>query len=249
MSELELRRLRAEREQAVAVEERLREELREARLRNEALEHALRAVRASTSFRFGHAVALALGAGWRIRPVRSAARALLRRRQPAVAPQARGRPDVVLFVAWGAGEARLEHLAGRVAELEAILVRMRPVFVVDTSEFAPITARGYAVEYVIPLEEWRLRRAPHEWGAHVTARMAAIAAEHEPGTVVVLEGDEGRSAIEQGVLDSLVLPSLAKGADNLLGPLDPETETPAALARALTRETLGVSEAPPRTRP
>lgn len=155
----------------------------------------------------------------------------------------------MLFIAWGADEERLALLVERVARLHTILVRLRPVFVVDSSCIEPIVARGYPVEHLIALEDWRARRAPHEWGAYVTDRMAEIVGEHHPGAVVVLEAADGRSALEQGVLDALVVPTLMTGDDNLLSALDPEAEAPGALARSLLEETFEIRPGPRDTRP
>ena len=126
------------------------------------------------------------------------------------------RRNTVLFVAWGVEEGRLEGYVRSVERLEKMLVDLHPLFVVDSTAFKPIRDRGYPVEYIIPLDEWREHRASHEWGGYVAQRVSALREKHRPKTVVVLDGNSPVSPLDQGVLNSILLPELAQSEDNLL---------------------------------
>lgn len=56
----------------------------------------------------------------------------------------------------------------------------------------------------------------YEWAAYVTARVAALRTVHRPRTVVVLEREGVTSALDQGVLNALLMPAIGAGDDNRL---------------------------------
>jgi hypothetical protein len=121
-----------------------------------------------------------------------------------------------MVVAWGVEESRLEDYASRVERLHAVLVEFRPLFVVDSLEAEPVRRRGYPIEYLVPLTEWSKHRPAHEWGPYVTQRMAEVGRRHQPGAVVILEGASAPSALDQGLLNPILLPSIGEGDDNQL---------------------------------
>lgn len=227
-AEAEVARLRMERRGAAELEQSLRTALEGERHLRVAAEAEVDALRASLSFRVGSSVVLAVKAAQRHRPGRASARAAVRglryRRAeaplatPAGTPGAHAPAGTVLFVAWQADADAVLRLAERVERLHAVLVGFRPLFLVDSEHVAPLRARGYPFEYLIPLDEWRQVRAPADWGAYVTAQVAALAAEHRPALIVVLDSPERASPLDQGVLDALVLPGLALTDDNLIVP-------------------------------
>ena len=209
------------------VEQELREQLQHEQARSAALERELATLQSSEAFRIGHALVIALNQRLIWRPAalgRKAARALSRRPRSRrwIEPASEAEPSTVetaksnaaLFVAWGADEERLERYVEQVERLTAVLVDIRPVFLTDSTAIAPLRARGYPCEYVIPLGEWRRHRAAYDWGPYVTERVAAVQRRHRPGVVVVLAEDEVPSVLDQGVLNVLILPSVGEGDDN-----------------------------------
>jgi len=228
-------RVAAERIASARAEQALRDELERADARSVALRREVEVLRSSESFRIGHALVTVLGKRVLMRPsalVRGAVAALPPRRARDVAattrrlprrwwPSERGdtssrpqRRNTALFVAWGADEERLIEYAERVARLQTMLVDLEPVFLVDTTAIGPLHAHGYRCEYVIALDEWRLRRPPYEWAEYVTERVAELRSVHQPRAVVVFEREDVMSALEQGVLNAIVLPSIGSGDDN-----------------------------------
>jgi len=209
-------------------EEELRSQLKVEKARSAALERDLEALRSSEAFRIGHALVEGLlgRLRWNVRALRPAIGHWLRRGAPGASSQesvahtpTRGDVElegqnVVLFIAWGMDEADLEQHVERVNRLQAMLIDVQPLFVVDTTAFDPIRERGYPVEYLIPLVEWRERRPPQEWGAYVTQRISALREEHRPRTVIVLDGPSSVTALEQGVINSILLPGLGETDDN-----------------------------------
>lgn len=209
-------------------EQELRDQLEHEQARRAALERELETLQSSEAFRIGHAFVLALNKRLIWRPAalgRKAAGALSRR--PGGSGSASRRPrdaekraakaptsNAALFVAWDAGEERLAQYAEQVERLTAILVDIRPVFLTDSTAIAPLRERGYPCEYVIPLREWRRHRSAYDWGAYVTERVAAVQRRHRPRVVVVLGDGEAPSALDQGVLNALLLPAVGEGDDN-----------------------------------
>ncbi len=218
---------------------RLREELYRERSRSAELARQVQALRETSSFRFGHAVARGLQGGARFWIGRAVARGLLAslRRSLSQPDRAgagrRRRANVIVFVAWGADEAALEQLGGQVDRLQAIVVGFQPVFLLDASSFEPIRRRGHRVEYIVSLAEWASHRPAHTWSAYVTERVAAIMAQYAPRIVVVRDSGEGPSPLEQGVFDAILVPSVGRSGDNLLGSPDPADDTFAGLVADL----------------
>jgi hypothetical protein len=216
----ELAELRSERFTAAQVEQTLRAELDRERARSASLDRELSDLRASESFRLGHRLVAALErlprrpaavTRWIVERARSGSGG----QAQASGPGLQGAPQTgVLFIAWGASEAQLRESVARVRRLEAQLVDLTPVFLVDSTALGPLRGTGWAVEYVIPLADWRRHRPAHEWGAYVTKRVGSLRGRHALRTVVLLEDAGG--ALEQGVLDALVLPALGISDDNLL---------------------------------
>lgn len=226
-------RAAAERIAAARLEQELRDEVEHERARTAALRSELDVLRSSESFRIGHALVTAMEKRLLVRPsavARATLGALTPRRSrggsasakrlargSAAAKPPRPRPgNVALFVAWGADEARLAEYAERIERVKTMLVDVDPVLLVDTTAIGPLRERGYRCEYLIPLEEWEQRRAPHEWAAYVTDRVAALRRAYRPRTVIVFEREGVASALEQGVLNAILLPSMGSGDDNRL---------------------------------
>jgi hypothetical protein len=207
-------------------EEELRAGLELEQARSAALERDLETLRSSEAFRIGHALVEGVHARlrWNVLGMIHAVGQRLRGLPPAREADAR-RPtggarwrdgSMTMFVAWGVDESRLEDYASRVERLQAVLVELRPFFVVDSIVVEPVRRRGYPIEYLVPLTEWREHRPAHEWGPYVTERMAEVQRRHQPGAVVILEGPSATSALDQGLLNPILLPSIGAGEDNQL---------------------------------
>jgi hypothetical protein len=219
----ELAELRSERFELAEAEQKLRSELDRERARSASLERDMRALRSSESFRLGHRLVWALERLPR-RPAAATrwmverARARSARRDETGALPGAGVDDAgrsaVLFIAWGVSEPRLRDHVARVRRLETQLVDLTPVFLVDSEALEPLRGTGWAVEYVIPLADWRRHRPAHEWGDYVAKRVGSLRERHGLRTVVLLENADG--ALDQGVLDAVVLPGLGASDDNLL---------------------------------
>jgi len=228
---------------AARAQEELYVELRRERARRAELEREVAALRASTSFRFGQALALSLRGVARRETGRAAlagARRMLRRAAgpaPVLATDAAPEPprtEVVAFLSWGLEGAELERVADRIGRLHLVLGDFEPLVILDALDPEPVRRRGLRFEYVVGLREWRRHRPAHDWGRYLTRRLGALADVHRPRLVVALEDASGPGALEQGVLDALVVPSLADTEDNLFAAARPEP--PRALAEALLAE-------------
>jgi hypothetical protein len=217
----------AERFAAAAAEEELRRRLEHEEARSAALQRDLETVRSSEAFRVGHVLVEGIQARLP-RTLRGLPRALWGRlggRSLAASgtdADAEGHAratNAVLFIAWGA-DARLGEHAERVERLRARLVDVEPIFLVDSMDLDQLRGSGHAIEYVVPLAEWREHRPAVEWGTYVLERIAAVRARYRPRAVVVLEGaldgPAAVSALDQGVLDSILLPKLGTSDDNRL---------------------------------
>jgi hypothetical protein len=230
-------------------EERLRTELADARAQAAALQREVEALRRSSSFRFGHAVATALQSVLRLRSARAVGTWLLagRERRAKPPPQASG-PRTVLFIAWGLDEAGVEHVARRIERLQAVLVWFEPVVVLDTPAVEPVRRRGLAFEHIESRGEWTRHRSAYEWSEYASARMAEIVREREPDVVVVLESPDRPGALEQGILDPLIIPAVAVSDDNLMPTPDTLGEPVGDATELLLRDALSGSP-PHRPRP
>ena len=141
----------------------------------------------------------------------------------------------MLFLAWGLDAEGAERLAERLERLQGILVGFRAIVVVDSPSFEPLRRLAHPVEHVIPLADWTRVRPAHEWGAYLTGRMDEILAEQEPHAVVVLEPPAGAGALDQGALDTIILPGLRLTDDNLIsvqGDQEPVSSLLAAVLEA-----------------
>ena len=221
----------------------VRDALRAERARSRTLERELRSLRTSASFRLGHSLVIVTRAVGGVRPGRGFLRRLL-----TVVRGSGGEQDrpagggTVMFVAWGADPDRLERLVSRVERLRAVLVDLEPVFLLDATEIDPILRTGHRVEHVTGLDEWRRHRPAHTWGRYVVDRVAEAMAEHRPRAVVVVESGTAPGAIEQGVLDAVILPSLGGSEDNLLVPGG--SGTPRTLVLELLEQELARGDRP-----
>lgn len=228
------------------LQERLRSELDDARAHAAALQREVDALRASSSFRFGHAVAMALQTVARLRSARAVLAWLTARRERRTVPERRpAGPRTVLFIAWGLDDAGVERVVRRIERLQAVLVWFEPVLLLDSPSVEPVRRRGLAFEHIVSLQEWSRHRPAHDWSAYAGERTAAIARDHRPDVVIAFEPPEGIGALEQGILDALIVPALAESDDNLV--LAPETvgEPVGDAAELLLRDAL--SAPPPRT--
>jgi hypothetical protein len=215
--------LTAERFAAARAEEELTRRLEHEQARSAALERDLETVRSSEAFRIGHALVEGIQARLP-RTARAVPRALyeqLRRRsepRSGTPGTGAGAPpsNVVLFIAWGGAEARSAEYFDCVERLRARLVDVRPIFVVDSMDLEPLRRSGHSVEYIVPLAEWREQRPAADWGTYVLERIAAVHDRYRPRAVVVLEDAAAGSALDQGVLDSILLPRLGTSDDNQL---------------------------------
>jgi hypothetical protein len=225
-------------------EERLRAELADARARAAALRRDVEALRESGSFRLGHAVATALQTVLRLRSARAGLAWLLARRDRSAARPHVAGPRRVLFVAWGLDEPGVEQVVERIERLRAVLVWFEPILVLDSPAVEPARRRGLAFEHIASRSEWARHRSAYEWSEYAGERMAAIAREREPDVVVVFEAPGGTGALEQGILDPLIVPAVAFSDDNLVAAPDIVGEPIGDAAELLLRDAL--SAQPPR---
>lgn len=94
------------------------------------------------------------------------------------------RLPIVVFVAQGLGAGAAEDLA-REVELAQLSTRsFRPLFVIDSADFAPFRHRGYVVERVMPAEELAAVNPEDDHGEYVYSRIAAIARGYRAASVV-----------------------------------------------------------------
>ena len=219
----------ADRFASARAEQELRDQLELEQARSAALQRELDTVQASEAFRIGHAFVIALNKRliWRPSAIRRGAVQLLTRRpastaSPKRAQAASQRPansrksNAALFVAWGADDERMAQHVERVERLTAILVDITPIFLVDSTAISALRERDYPCEYVIPLREWSRQRPAYDWAAYATERVASVRRRHRPRIVVLLGDDEPLSALDQGVLNGLLLPAIGEGDDNRL---------------------------------
>jgi len=220
----------ADRFASARAEQELRDQLELEQARSAALQRELDTVQASEAFRIGHAFVIALNKRliWRPSAIRRGAVQLLTRRpasaaSPKRAQAASQRPansrksNAALFVAWGADDERMAKYVERVERMTAILVDITPIFLVDSTAIGTLRERDYPCEYVIPLREWSRHRPAYDWAAYATERVATVRRLHHPHIVVLLGDDEPLSALDQGVLNGLLLPAIGEGDDNRIG--------------------------------
>jgi len=215
----------ADRFASARAEQELRNQLELEQARSAALQRELDTVQASEAFRIGHAFVIALNKRLIWRPTAIGRRAVraLTRRPAAGAPSQRARAsskrpvksresNAALFVAWGADDERMAQYVERVERLTAILVDITPIFLVDSTAIGALRERDYSCEYVISLREWSRHRPAYDWAAYATERVASVRRRHRPRIVVLLGDEETSSALDQGVLNVLLLPAGGRGA-------------------------------------
>jgi len=220
----------ADRFASARAEQELRDLLELEQARSAALQRELDTVQASEAFRIGHAFVIALNKRliWRPSAVgRRVVRKLARRpasgeaSKRAKASSQRSvksrKSNSALFVAWGADDERMAQYVERVERLTAILVDITPIFLVDSTTIGALRERDYPCEYVIPLREWSRQRPAYDWAAYATERVASVRRRHRPRIVVLLGDEETSSALDQGVLNVLLLPAIGEGDNNRIG--------------------------------
>lgn len=99
----------------------------------------------------------------------------------------RGRTlPIVLFVATGMAEGGSDEIARRVELAQAMTGSFRPLFLVDGTELRPFRIRQYAVERIMPREEFEALNPYDSWAEYLYERTASIARSYRATSVVPL---------------------------------------------------------------
>lgn len=108
---------------------------------------------------------------------------------------------VVLVVVLEVTPERLERLARRAAELQAMGDAFRPLFLIDAPAFAPVRRHGFVAEYVPPRAGWEPGLGGGHWADVLAARLRECRDAYAPAATVVLPwGTDGAGADELDVL-------------------------------------------------
>jgi hypothetical protein len=91
---------------------------------------------------------------------------------------------IVVIVAQGLGDGDAEKLARQIEEMQLFTRSFRPLFVIDSAEFAPFRQRGYVVERVMPADELAAVNPGDDHGEYVRSRIAAITRIYRAASVV-----------------------------------------------------------------
>jgi hypothetical protein len=91
---------------------------------------------------------------------------------------------VVVVVATGMDVGDAERLAAAVERAQFLTGSFRPLFVVDSAEFAPFRTRGYAVERVMPVAAYA-EVSPHDsYAEYLYGRVSSVARGYRAASVV-----------------------------------------------------------------
>lgn len=91
---------------------------------------------------------------------------------------------VVCFVALGVPAQALASTAMRIAEAQLVTAAFRPLLVVDGEDLDLARRYGWAVERLVPREEWESLDRAASWTGYATNRIAEIARSYGASSVV-----------------------------------------------------------------
>ncbi|WP_129662637.1 hypothetical protein [Phytoactinopolyspora endophytica] len=99
---------------------------------------------------------------------------------------------VVVIVATGLGEGEAEGLAREFEYAQMMTGSFRPLFVIDSADFAPFRGRGYVVERVMRAEELSAASPGDSHSEYIFSRLRSIASDYGASSIVPLpEGTAG----------------------------------------------------------
>lgn len=93
---------------------------------------------------------------------------------------------IVVIVATGLGEGDSELLAREIEHAQFTTGAFRPLVVVDNAELAPLRARDFAVEHLMPQSAFEAVNPYDSWSEYVFDRVASIARSYRAQSVVPL---------------------------------------------------------------
>lgn len=91
---------------------------------------------------------------------------------------------IVVIVASGLGDGAAEDLAQDVERTQLSTRSFRPLFVIDSADFAPFRRRGYVVERVMPAEELAAVNPGDDYDEYLYSRVSAVARIYRAAAVV-----------------------------------------------------------------
>jgi hypothetical protein len=94
------------------------------------------------------------------------------------------RLPIIVIVASGLGDGAAEDLAQEVERTQLSTRSFRPLFVVDSADFAPFRRRGYVVERVMPVDELAAVNPGDDYDEYLYSRVSAIARLYHVASVV-----------------------------------------------------------------
>lgn len=99
---------------------------------------------------------------------------------------------IVVVVATGLQPGDAERLAREFERAQLLAGSFRPLFVIDTGEFAPFRSRGYVVERVMRRDELAAANPRDSYGEYLFSRLQSIAHDYGAASIVPLPaGDPG----------------------------------------------------------
>jgi hypothetical protein len=118
-------------------------------------------------------------------------------------PAGAGSPAVVVLLLG----AEVEAVTGTVEALlrEAGPARVRPVLVLDGSQFAPARRAGLAVDHLLPAEQWAQRHPGQPYAGYLAERLAQLRADYAT-THLVTVPPGGAAAMPDGALAAALVP-------------------------------------------
>lgn len=124
------------------------------------------------------------------------------------------RLPIVVIVALGLADGAAEDLAQGVERTQLSTRSFRPLFVIDSTEFAPFRRRGYVVERVMPADELAAVNPGDDYDEYLYSRVSTIARMYRVASVVpVLPGslDDLRGSLIRlvGTIPAKAVPSSA----------------------------------------
>lgn len=94
------------------------------------------------------------------------------------------RLPIVVIVAAGLSDGAAEDLAREVERTQLSTRSFRPLFVIDSADFAPFRRRGYVVERVMPAGELAAVNPGDDYDEYLYSRVSAIARLYQVASVV-----------------------------------------------------------------
>ncbi|NEE01445.1 hypothetical protein [Phytoactinopolyspora halotolerans] len=112
------------------------------------------------------------------------------------------RLPVVVVVATGLTDGEAERIAREFEYAQMMTGSFRPLFVIDSADFAPFRSRGYVVERVMRAHELAVASPGDSYGEYLFSRLRSIASDYGAASIVPLP--EGSAATLRGSTARLV---------------------------------------------